>query len=98
MIDWQPTTKLPAEGQKIWVLCSHWKGKFPGSFRIFAGTFVMNPDGTSARVDTDDEYGEGSWAIDFPVDDIPLSYDELARAWAPADAINVPLELLEVEK
>jgi hypothetical protein len=75
------------DGQYVWVQCHHWKQNHPGSYRIFAGIFEVARGGL-AQVCTNDDYGEGSWAIQWPSDENLNRGDEVADAWVPAHEIN----------
>lgn len=65
MINWKdPNKEKPKEGDSVVALNFHWKARFPSSMEIIGGEVEYNNDGDRWRVQTMDDSGHGSWALD----------------------------------
>jgi hypothetical protein len=93
-INWKHIDKeKPIDRQRVWVITSHWKRNFPGSFRICSGEVEYGNDG-SYRVNTCDDFGEGLFCF-YPNIKQNRSFDELFDYWCDQYEINFPNEKQE---
>lgn len=96
-INWRDARiEKPTEPKAIWGMITHWKKNIPGSFRIYGGEYEVNNQGKGHRLQTCDDFGEGSFSIPFidayqeNQDYYNIWDDSCVEAWCYQDEINVP--------
>ena len=85
MINWRKPDQFPDNGQQIFVLCMHWKERFPCSYEIYGCEFVRGMQGVYCTT-TNDDSGKGSWGPYWPGGS--FKSDDEVVGWVPAEEIG----------
>lgn len=83
-----PREILPNQKQLVAVVIKHWKQENVRSCEIIIGEVEYNNDLSHVQVQTNDDTGKGSYAVNLKGGD--SSYDDIGLAWIDVKHLNLP--------